>query len=253
MYSLHVYFRLWAVSFILLLSIAVKAETIQVATGEFPPWTSESLPYGGFFNRIISSAFKLSGIEVQFSYLPWKRALKATKVGQFHATSFWGANKSREQDFYPSDMIESDSIVFFHKKVVPPFHWEKLTDISTLRIGATRGYTYTEEFWNLADNDKLRVSVRNDDLTSLRRLVKNEIDLFPISKVSGLYLLNKHFSKKEASEITFNKKNMNTGKDYILFSRAVPGNDRYLTLFNKGLKQLKQNNKLQEFRRELPQ
>lgn len=77
--------------FILLISINTKSETVKIATGDFPPWTSESLPHGGFINRVVSSAFKLSGVDVEFHYLPWKRALEATKVGQFHASSFWGA------------------------------------------------------------------------------------------------------------------------------------------------------------------
>jgi|TARA_R110002049_G_scaffold98717_2_gene240505 polar amino acid transport system substrate-binding protein len=253
MFSLQVYYRFWTVSFILLLSIDVTAETVQVATGEFPPWTSESLPHGGYINRVVSSAFELSGIEVKFHYLPWKRALEATKVGQFHASSFWGPNKNRQRDLYHSDIIETDSFVFFHKKSFPYFHWQRFTDLSIFRIGATRGYTYSEEFWNLADNDRLRVSVANNDLINLKRLIKDEIDLLPLSKLTGHYLLNKYFSKNESAEITFNKKAINSGKDYILFSRAVPGNDRYLVLFNKGLKQLKINNTLQKFRRELSQ
>jgi polar amino acid transport system substrate-binding protein len=250
MFTLQAHYRLWLISFFILLYTSAKAETIKIATSELPPWASESLPYGGLINRIVASAFKISGIEVEFHYLPWKRALNATKVGQYHASSFWEADKSYEHDFYHSDLIETDAVVFFHKKSLSPFHWENLSDLSALRIGTTRGCSYTEDFLDLAEADQLRVSVTNDELTNLKRLVKGEIDLFPLSKSAGDYLLNNYFSEQEASEIVADPKNINSGKSYILFSRQIPGNDRYLALFNKGLKQLKQENKLEQFRRE---
>ncbi len=237
----------------LVFSLRLSAETLKIASGEYPPWTSEALPHGGFINHIVSSAFELSDIQVEFHYLPWKRALEATRVGQFHASSFWGENKDREGDFYYSDVIQDDSFVFFHKKSLPPFEWKSLSDLSHLRIGATLGYTYTEEFWKLANNDTLRVSVRNDDLTNLSQLINGEIDLFPLSELTGYYLLNKHFSKEQAAKIGVNLKPLNLGKDFILFSRSIAGNEKYLKLFNQGLNKLKKQNKLELFRRELLQ
>tara|TARA_R110001592_G_scaffold65716_1_gene201716 strand:+ start:30029 stop:30790 length:762 start_codon:yes stop_codon:yes gene_type:complete len=234
-------------------SMSIKAETIRVATGEYPPWTSESLPHGGFINHIVSSAFELSDIQVEFHYLPWKRALEATKVGQFHASSFWGADIERRQDFFYSDVVRNDSFVLFHRKSLAPFEWNSLTELTHLRIGATLGYSYSKDFWNLANNDSLRVSVENNDLTNLERLINGEIDLFPLSELTGYYLLNKHFSSQQSASIDVNLKPINSGKDFILFSQAIPGNDKYLNLFNKGLEELKKQNKLELFRRELLQ
>ena len=70
------------------LSSNTQAETVHIATGEYPPWTSTTLPHGGYINHIVASAFALSGIKVEFHYMSWKRALEATRLGQFNATSF---------------------------------------------------------------------------------------------------------------------------------------------------------------------
>lgn len=79
---------------------------------------------------------------------------------------FGGPKESREQDFYLSDIIESDSFVFFHKKSLSPFHWESFKDLSALRIGATRGYTYSTDFWNIADSSNLNklINLKNFEM-----------------------------------------------------------------------------------------
>ena len=48
---------------VLLLLVCVHAvsaqEAIRISTGEFAPWSSQTLKYNGFTNRVISEAFKL--------------------------------------------------------------------------------------------------------------------------------------------------------------------------------------------------
>lgn len=229
------------------------AEKIKVATGEYPPWTSASLPNGGFINHLISRAFKITGIDVEFEYLPWKRAWEATRVGQFNASSFWAEDKERDKEFYYSEQILGDSFVFFYRKDRAPFKWKELTDLQEFKLGATLGYTYTDTFWNLAHSSKLRVSVQNDDLTNLTRLVQGEIDAFPISQLTGEFLLNKNFSQTDKEKLDINLTQLNSNMDYILFTRNIPGNDRYLKLFNLGLKKLDQAAELEKYKKELLQ
>ena len=151
----------------LIASFSVRAETIHIATGEYPPWTSEDLPHGGYVNHIVSSAFELSGIQVEFHYMPWKRALEATKVGKFNASSFWGENLEREKNFLRSDVVNNVPFVFFYRKEYTDFSWNQLNDLKQYKIGATRAYTYTKEFWHLAEQNILRVSLTNNDIQSL--------------------------------------------------------------------------------------
>ena len=69
---------------------AGAAETVEITTGEYAPWTSESLKHGGFSTHIITEAFKLEGYEVNFTFYPWKRVYEAAKDGKrFHASSWW--------------------------------------------------------------------------------------------------------------------------------------------------------------------
>jgi polar amino acid transport system substrate-binding protein len=231
------------------LNPSLLAETLKIATGEYPPWTTESLPHNGYINQIVESAFKVEGLDVEFHFMPWKRALEATRLGHFHATSYWGDKVERHQEFYHSDVLHTESFVFFHRKSLSPLSWKKLSDLSAFAIGATRGYTYTVEFWAMANEDKLRVSVADDDVANLRRLVEGQIDLFPLSLETGKYLLKQHFTAEQAGLIDVNLEPMNFNKDFILFSRQIPGNEKYLEAFNRGLKQLQRENKLAPIRK----
>lgn len=237
----------------LFVALRSAADTVKIASGEYPPWTSEDLPGGGYLNLLISEAFKLQGIQVEFEYMPWKRALEATRVGNYHASSFWGENKERERDFFHSQSIENIYFVFFYNKnsVDAPIKWQQLSDLAQYRIGATRGYTYNEEFWQLYHLNKLRVSVGNDDIESLQKLVEGKIDLFPISQFTGKYLLHRNFNASQIQSIGFDDKPLSEGKNFILFSKVNPENKRYVKALNEGLDLLKKKGKLKQLREEI--
>ncbi|KZY31479.1 hypothetical protein A3752_00045 [Oleiphilus sp. HI0081] len=230
-----------------------KAETIQIASGEYPPWTSQSLPGGGYINRLVSEAFKLHNIDVKFDYLPWKRALEATRIGNYHATSFWGESEERRQDFLHSQTIENIYFVFFYtkKRFNGPFKWQSLDELGRLKIGATRSYTYNDEFWRLYKQDRLRVSISNTDIDNLRKLISGTIDLFPISEFTGKYLLHRNFSPAEIESIGINTKALSEGKNYILFSKTQPDSQYYLNILNAGLEALRQEGKFRIFQEEM--
>jgi polar amino acid transport system substrate-binding protein len=230
-----------------------NAETIRIATGEYPPWTSASLAQGGYINNVVKEAFSLYGVDVEFDYMPWKRALEATRLGQYHASSFWGESKERQKDFLHSDSIENIYFVFFYNKqrFKEPFEWQQLRDAMHYKVGATRSYTYTQEFWNLSQESGTRVSIANRDIDSLHKLVNGKIDLFPISEFTGKYLLHSNFSDNEVKSIGINSKPLSKGKNYILFSKKINLNAEYVKMLNMGLKKLQQQGKLKRFREEL--
>jgi len=241
-------------SLILLAGTTVlRAETISIASGEYPPWTSESLPNGGYINRLVKEAFALADIDVNFDYMPWKRALEATRLGKYHASAFWGENQDRNEDFLHSQTIDNIYFVFFYNKqhYDKPFEWKTLSELSAYKIGATRGYTYSKEFWDLHKQDKLRLSISNSDIDSLGKLIRGKIDLFPISEFTGKYLLHRNFSKTEIELLSISTKPLSDGKNYILFPKILAKSKDYLKLLNSGLTTLKQQGKFKQFQEDM--
>ena len=126
----------------------VSAEKIiTIATLEYHPWTGKNLKFNGFVNHVITEAFRRGGYTVKYAYLPWKRAVGETKRGDYAALSYTYFSKDREKEFYLSDPISAEKIVLFHLKTNPIKDWKNLDDLKIYKIGATRGYTYTKEFW----------------------------------------------------------------------------------------------------------
>ena len=104
----------------------------------------------GFALYVITEAFKREGHNVQYKFYPWKRAYDITKKGEFHATGSWGYKSDREKDFIYGDAVYDAIEVFYHLKSVSIPDWNQLSDLKAYKFGATRGYTYTTEFWDLS-------------------------------------------------------------------------------------------------------
>ena len=224
------------------LNFAAADDTIRITTGEFSPWTSEHLKHGGFTNHVISEAFKLEGYEVEFTFYPWKRAYESAKSGdKYLATSYWYRSEERAQDFHYSDPIQTDAMVFFHLKDNPPPAWEILTDLDGQRIGATSGFTYTDEFWELARSNHLDIEEAESEELNFRKLLKGRIDLFPSDSLVGQKILQEFFGKRAAEKVIYHPRPLRGATGHLLISKKVAGGEELIVAFNRGLAKLREN------------
>jgi polar amino acid transport system substrate-binding protein len=231
----------------------VRAETVTIATGEFPPWTDESARYGGFVNRVVTAAFARSGIDVKFTYMPWKRAETETKLGHYDASAVWFASQASESDFVLSAPVSNHKEVFFHLKSKPLPHWETLSDLNGIKIGATLGYTYTSEFWAMANAGKINVEVTPRDVLNLKKLVAGRIDAFPLDEMTGWLLLSNTelFLPGIKDLFTTGARPLRVTPGYLRFPRRQ-ARTRYLVgKFNAGLLELKSDGSYDRFLQEM--
>ncbi len=223
---------------------AVKSyadSVLHIATGEYPPWTGKELKQGGFVNHVITEVFRRQGYQVRFSYLPWKRSYENAKQGQFDAASYWHESPVRKQDFLYSEPLSSEKLVFFHLKSKNIPNWQNLADLKNYSIGATRGYTYTQDFWNAADSKLINVQVVTSDLQNLRKLLKGRIDLFPTSMVNGYNLIYSEFDPSTAQLFTFHPKLIAETRGHLLFPKDLTRSPELLQIFNRGLAKFKRS------------
>lgn len=227
------------IALLLVAAMALAQQSIELATGEFEPWTGMALPHGGFTNHVVSEAFAKAGYEVKFHYWPWKRSLESARQGLVvQGTSYWACTEQRQQDFICSNAVSYEEYVFFHQ-ITQPVEWNKLEDLQGLRIGATRSYAYTPEFWKLAKTGTLNVKVLNNDQQNFTRLLKGQIDLFPISRVAGYRILTTRFDPAIAAKVTFNPKALLKLDGTLLFPKSRPESQTLVEAFNQGLAELK--------------
>jgi len=134
------------VFFLIFSTNLVAEETIRLTTGEFPPYLSKKLKYGGVSARIVIEAFALVGIKAIPKFYPWKRAYYQANKGGWDGSFTWYYSEKRAKDFYYSIPVIEEKVVFYHLK---SFHldWNTLDDLQGILIGATLEYTYTPEFY----------------------------------------------------------------------------------------------------------
>ena len=214
-------------------------ETIHIASGEYAPWTGSTIKHHGFVNHIITEVFKREGYVVQFTYFPWEKTYELAQSGNFHATSYWYKSEAREALFHYSDPISMERLVFFHLKSTPLKAWNTMADLKEYRIGATAGYTYTKEFWDAANAKQIKVFITDSDRTNFARLLREKIDLFPVTLLTGYTILRHYFDPGIPHVINFHPKPLSKTTGHLLFPKSRKKSETLLPVFNKGLVKLK--------------
>jgi polar amino acid transport system substrate-binding protein len=235
-------------STVIVFSVSAE-EIITVATLEYSPWTGKNLQFNGFVNHVITEAFQRRGYSVEFIYLPWKRGVIETKNGKYSALSYVYLSKDREKEFHLSDPISVEKIVLFHLKSNPIRDWIALDDLRNYRFGATRGYTYTKEFWKAAESKRLQVDITDTDKQNFKKLFTGRIDIFPSGLVNGYSFLQKEFHANKSQLLSYHPKPLSETTGHLAFTRSRKDSENLLRLFNQGLAELKEEglyNKLKD-------
>ncbi|MCP3925838.1 MAG: transporter substrate-binding domain-containing protein [Desulfobacterales bacterium] len=203
---------------VLYLSPEVFAEnkTIIISTTNWAPYTDKKLKNGGFLSEICMEAFKKAGYNTKILFVPWRRAVKMTKEGYFHALIGASYTKKRIEYFsYPRYNWKS-SVHFFARKG-HKFKFNKIKDLCPLRIGIFAGSFYIKRFksYNCFNIEAVPTTQQN-----IKKLVLNRIDLFLDFKDSVNFYLNKEL-KEYASQVEPVYPALETDKIYLVISKKT--------------------------------
>ncbi len=223
---------------VMVVSVVTGQEVIRISSGPWAPYSGEDLPHYGFISHVISEAFAREGYDVEFTFMPWVRAYNLMVAGQYDASSFWYRSEERTRDAYYSDTVNREQIVFFYKGECPVDWWDELEDLANYKIGATRGLTYTDEFWELANKGLLNVFVTDSEFNSFSQLILGRLDLLISSIVAGMELLRVEFPEETMEYIGYIEQVVSEVTGHLLFPRGEKRSREYLEAFNRGLAQL---------------
>lgn len=222
------------------LAMPVQAQKkVLIATGEYAPWTGEKLKHDGFVNHVITKAFAHEGYEVEYQYFPWKRTDKVALEGKVDAVSYYYMSEQRSEEFYPSDEVSVETVVFFHLKSLEMKNWKTLEDLKDYSIGATMGYTYSKEFWEAANSGKLKVQSAISDYLNFKKLLRGRIQLFPSGIVNGYSLLSKEFDSSVIHLVTIHPTPLVKTTGHLWFPKLNDNSKQLVEVFNRGLHRVK--------------
>lgn len=227
-------------------SYAIAGETLKITNGEWPPYLSKDLKGYGIASRIVSEAFALEGIKVEYGFFPWKRAYYLAEKGEWDGTAVWLRSPERERDFYLSDPVVKSSYVFFHLKSLN-FTWKNINDLKGLKIGATIGYDYGEKFEKAEKEGIINVVRIPSDEQNLMKLLHGRIDIFPLDMEVGYTMLYKMYRPETVSMITNSLTPLRADPLHLLLTKKNVKNAKLMELFNKGLKKLDEKGEIDKY------
>ena len=223
---------------------ALAEETIRLTNGEWKPYQSKTLKYYGVASRIVTEAFALEGVKVEYKFRPWKRAFIEAKLGKFDGSLIWAKVAQREKNFYFSDVVIIGRSTFFHLKSYP-FNWETFDDLQGLEVGGTLGYSYAfdEGEWK----GKFKISRVPKDEQNFAKLLRKRIQIVPVDLNVGYLILHEQFKPEEVQLITHHPKAYFSSSYHLILSKKVKRNKLLIKKFNKGLIRLRESGKYDQF------
>ncbi|MFY0664524.1 MAG: ABC transporter substrate-binding protein [Natronospirillum sp.] len=200
----------------LLVSASGARELIIVGTAEAPLKMQQGNIYSGIDVDIVAEAMRRMGVESRFILVEsGTRMLQMLLQGNADMGLALSRNEEREGlAYYPDEAyLELSWNLFIHRDNVGHIQFDSYVDLHDLRIGATQGYAYTEEFWNAGLN--LDVVSQND--LHLGKLRAKRIDAVPLNTIVTRYELARTGLNQY---ITFLRPPLRSTPYYNVFSRA---------------------------------
>lgn len=211
--------------------------TIVLTTGEWAPYTGESLDNKGFFTEITTAVFKEMGKTPKYVFYPWERAEKAVGDGESWGAFPYTPNEERSKTYaFSNNVVHATTYFFYYKPHMQPITWEKLEDFQPYTLGTVTGY-YQEKLFADA---KLKTDSSADEASGLKKLQAERIDLFPMTDLVGWALIKELFPD-EIDNFGVLEKPMDQTELTIMVSKSDPDALKLLDEFNAALQKIKDN------------
>ena len=244
------------ISFILILffkSPFLKAETIHLMAGNWPPYLSPKMEKNGVAGRIVTEALALKGHNVKIHFAHWQECMdwakkgKTPRGGKVHGSLLWFKNPEREKSLYFSEPIIHEKHVLFHRKD-KSIKFNKYSDLSRLKVGAIIGFYYGKEFEEAEKKRIIRVGRTYISEFAFAFLVHKKIDVFPQDMLVGYHQLKEYFPRKLQDKIThYRAKPVFEQWSHLVFSKKDSKNQKLMADFNEGFKKLKEQGKVKKY------
>jgi len=172
--------------------VSAHAEKIVLATGEWPPFTSDTMERKGFVSEIVTQVLNSMNIESEIKFYPWRRCYQYVLWNKVWAAFPYSYTEERAKEVLFSDDVAFSTTKFFYYSNAPQkpsFEYNQLTDLRQYKVGAIIGYYYEEQF----KQAKLNVDYVSKEKMALEKLFLGRTQLLPLNEMVGWNLIKKTF------------------------------------------------------------
>ncbi|AAZ26486.1 substrate-binding periplasmic protein [Colwellia psychrerythraea] len=212
------------------------AEKITATGDSWPPFLSPDLPGQGIALQIVRAAFKEQGHEVEMTFVPWTRSIKAVKEGKVDIlVGTWWTKKRTTFLNYSDDYLVNN--IKFIKRVDDSFEYDGLESLNKKNVGVIRDYGYSDNFKKAMNFKKPETT---KFINNLKKLVHNRIDLTLEDEIVARAFI-KHEAPELKDKVSFSSSPLSSNTLHITSGLSNPKNNRIIADFNKGLAKIKTN------------
>lgn len=214
---------------------------LVLSTMNWEPYYAEYLPDGGPVAEITKEAFRRVGYDVVIEFLPWKRALEQSKIGEYDGLVGAFYSEERSHYFTFSETLTETAVVFASRKG-RGITYSSLDDLKPYRIGVLRGAALTQEFDTAAF---LKIEEVVEHECNISKLMSERVDLIVMGKFHLLQILNQKFPEW-SDEIEIIHPPLKINGLFTAISKQNPDHKRIVLDFNRGLKEIQDNGMLEQ-------
>ena len=221
-----------------------KNDKLIIAIGEWAPYTGEDLPNYGICSEIAAEVLNSMGVDYEFKFCPWERALKETEEGMVWGTFPWFYVEERLSSYYySSEELWNSRVMLFYHKSNPNINggnivFDELEDLKPYKFGGARGYFYEEIFKKGNYRYELTVSIDN----ALQMLASDRVDFVMEDEGAGFDSIKRLFPN-DVEDFGTLEKPYREEKMYLMVSKKYPNGEEYLKKFDEALKRFKESSK----------
>jgi len=204
--------------------------TLVIASSPYAPYiTFENNNLAGIDVQVIKDAYKNTGIDLKFLICSWDMSLEMLKTGAVDVVPSISYNKEREAIMNFSKPYRTYSEYVFLYKSSNNYSINQLKDIEGYSIGYLTDYNYFNAF---DQNNKIKKTEYSSEEILIEQLLKENVDLIIMNKLSADYIVNKLNIEKKIAYSNYSNK-ASEGADFRLgFSKANDLEEK-LEIFNE--------------------
>lgn len=222
--------------------VAASQDAVIMTTGEWAPFTSETMDGYGFFTEIVTAIFEEMGRPPQYEFYPWQRAEQAVRDGEAWAAFPYSYNEERAETFAFSDAVaESTTVFFYYKPHMEAVGWETLDDLQPYRIGGVLGYFYE----GMLQEAGLTTDYASSEDLALQKLQAQRVDLVPMTPLVAWIQINELFPEEVDNFGTLEKPLAETTL-HLMIRKDDPESVQLMEQFNAALQAIKEQGIYQE-------
>ncbi len=214
-----------------LMALQAQAQTLEIATGEWPPFCSAELEGYGTMTKLVTAAVEEMGYTPVYRFWPWRRGYSNVVRGDIWATFPYFHNERRSREvLFSKSLGTTTNLIFYYKPLAKKIHFETYADLKNYRVAGLIGYYYEELFVK----EGIEVSYFVEPREVLQMMISGHVDLIPMSEDVGWFVINRYFPEQKHNFATLQKP-FAVDDLHLIVSRNYPGAEELLMKFNAAL------------------